>query len=57
MVWRIPVNEAVVAEEARSLADGSRVLAESGYVHTDPRGSTLAARSVAGSDWSTSAAR
>src|SRR5690554_3839433 len=42
MLWRVPVNGAVTVEEARSLATGERDEDQSGYIHTDLRGSTLA---------------
>lgn len=42
MLWRVPVNGAVTVEEARSLATGERDVTQSGYIHTDLRGSTLA---------------
>src|SRR5690554_5049996 len=42
MLWRVPVNSAVTGEEARSLATGVRDPNQSGYIHTDLRGSTLA---------------
>lgn len=42
MLWRMPVNGAVMVEEARSLITGERDERQSGYLHTDIRGSTLA---------------
>src|SRR5690554_1430602 len=42
MLWRVPVNGAVTVEEARALATGARDEDQSGYIHTDLRGSTLA---------------
>ncbi|TDP76379.1 hypothetical protein [Bradymonas sediminis] len=42
MLLRVPVNGAVMVEEARSLVDGARDERQSGYRHTDIRGSTLA---------------
>src|SRR5690554_7441581 len=47
MLLRVPVNGAVMVEEARSLIDGARDARQSGYLHTDIRGSTLAR-----ADWS-----
>ena len=37
----MPVNGAVTVEEARSLATGVRDIAQSGYIHTDLRGSIV----------------
>src|SRR5690554_4226993 len=42
MLWRVPVNGAVTVEEARFLATGVRDDDQSGYIHPDLRGSTLA---------------
>src|SRR5690554_2053768 len=42
MLWRVPVNGAVTVEEARALATGARDEDQSGYIHTELRGSTLA---------------
>ncbi|WP_166642388.1 hypothetical protein, partial [Bradymonas sediminis] len=47
MLLRVPVNGAVMVEEARSLVDGGLDARQSGYLHTDIRGSTLAK-----TDWS-----
>ncbi|QDG54391.1 hypothetical protein FIV42_27695 [Persicimonas caeni] len=45
---RIPVNGAVSVEDARSLVDGSRIEEESGYIHSDLRGSVLAKTAIEG---------
>ncbi len=48
MFLRIPVNGGVAVELARSLADGHLVTDESGYIHSDLRGSVVAKTAIDG---------
>ena len=48
LLLRIPLSQSILVEEARSLTDGSRVIAKSGYVFSDLRGSILARASFNG---------
>lgn len=46
MMFRLPVSDVTVAQLAWNVRDGDIVEAESGYVHTDLRGSVLARTSL-----------